>query len=146
MASETYLVLLAIETSSMSLSTLATRLAIEPSAGSHDRGARRTNTTTWEKTAWKLNSIAPEDAPLISHLESLLGRLPLHLRLREDVLPPDSDVCLCVGIQYEAEGVHFPSAFIPHRCLELLHRLGASIEVTCYPYRARKNDDAIDHQ
>jgi hypothetical protein len=124
-----YLVSLNVTSTSMSLEELSLRLG-RPSArdGSHSKGDAHPGGYAWSETLWRLDSDAPETAPLIDLLESLAREFaPKELR---QVLPPECEATINIAILFDTYTV---SALIPRRGTQIIDSYNARLELLCYP-------------
>jgi hypothetical protein len=124
-----YLVSLNITSTSMSLEELSLRLG-RPCArdGSHSKGDAHANGKPWSESLWRLDSEAPEAAPLIDHLESLAKEFPREELLR--VLPASCKVTVDIATLFDSYTV---SELIPHRGIQIIDSYKATLELSCYP-------------
>jgi hypothetical protein len=115
------------------LGDLTAQLGAEPSEDSHDLGSPRGRGTSWPETVWRLDSDAPESAPLEVHCQSLLDKARAagvldslrHLR--------NAAAHINVAVFFDTAYCSVP---IPPACLEAIRDHGLGLEVTCYPSEA----------
>jgi hypothetical protein len=129
---KTFSVSLLVETSSLSLDELSSKLGRPHSPGSHTIGEphvlEKQGRPPWSKTVWRFNSGVSESAPVEDHLARLEVQLPPD-ELRA-LLPADCTVRLDIAIFFDAVNV---SLSISRRGMETIEAYKADLEVTGYP-------------
>ena len=89
---------LLITTDLLDLAALSKRLGYEPSSGSHDKDAARAgDRPAFDKTIWRLDSSAPNSAPLMKHCETISTKLSAKEILHPGRLPKDAKIYLDIA-------------------------------------------------
>jgi hypothetical protein len=129
-----YLVWLKVVTSSLSLAQLSDWLEMQGSYGSHDKGHLAPGRTKrpYVDTLWGLASLAPKDASLDDHLQSIWGRVPKVLFAERDARPGDCILWLDIAMYYPVDKLLFPTVEIAPAWIERFGQILAGIEVTQY--------------
>ena len=126
-----YSVFLDVVSTELRLQDLTERIGMKPSDSAHDLGSPRIlRGGVWTETVWRLESDAPETAPLEDHCRNVLtqarsgGVLEAihHLQgIRALInIAAFFDTAMC-------------TVTIPAVCLEALRDYPLGLEVTCYP-------------
>jgi hypothetical protein len=129
-----------IKTGSLSLSDLSSRLGIEPSPGSFDKGTPRLwgrkKGTPLEHTLLRFESAAPEPAPLTEHFQSIFSSVSIDLLRMFTKATDDWEIWFTIGMMFPVEEMPYPELTIPPECVQMLNGNGIGIDITLYPGRA----------
>lgn len=129
---KTFSVSLLVDSPSLRLDELSSKLGRPHSSGSHAKGQAhvlaRHGRPPWSKTVWRFDSGLSESSPVKDHLEDLKVKFP-PAELRA-VLPPDCTVCVDIAIFFDTINA---SASIPREVVEIIAAYDADLAVTCYP-------------
>jgi len=122
---------LLITTASLDLVGLSKRLGCEHSPGSHDKGAPRTaGRPAFDRTIWRLDSSAPNSAPLTKHCEAISTKLSAKEVLHPGRLPQDAKIYLDIAAFFSEASC---TVNVPMECVDFAKSYNAEIEVSCYP-------------
>ena len=124
------LVSLDVTSPSLTLGEISAKLGRSPSyESSHDKGEPRFGRERFDHAIWRLNSTAQKTEPLEEHLATIAAQFPPEA-LPASATLTDCTIWINVGLLFDTPS---SSVLVTRRALDIIHRYGAVLEVTCYP-------------